>query len=159
MRGVTTLVLFLIGCASASLSEPQIHIHQLSNVSEAARHITGGISVQYRVEITNRANQPITINVEITNRANQPITIKRIDLVSLGTGAYTLRPSSNPFDARLNPGDATALELWAPAYIDDPTIVGANGPVSLRITVQYETPAGTSQSIVVQQVHAMPGAD
>ncbi len=145
MRGVTTLVLFLIGCASASLSEPQIHIHQLSNVSEAARHITGGISVQYRVEITNRANQPITI--------------KRIDLVSLGTGAYTLRPSSNPFDARLNPGDATALELWAPAYIDDPTIVGANGPVSLRITVQYETPAGTSQSIVVQQVHAMPGAD
>ncbi len=143
---------FLIGCASAapqnktaSLSEPEIHIHQLSNVSEAARHITGGISVQYRVEITNRANQPITI--------------KRIDLVSLGTGAYTLRPSSNPFDARLNPGDATALELWAPAYIDDPTIVGANGPVSLRITVQYETPAGTSQSIVVQQVHAMPGAD
>jgi hypothetical protein len=142
----------LIGCASAAphgqtapLTEPEIHISQLSNVSDVARHIVGNISVQYRVEVANRANQPITL--------------KRIDLVSLGAGAYTLRPTSYPFEAQLKPGQATALQFWVPAFIDDPTIIGANGPVTLRVTVQYNTPTGGSQATVVQQVHALPGAD
>lgn len=144
--------LLLIGCASAApqqttapLNEPEIHISQLSNISEAARHISGGMSVQYRVDVTNRANAPITI--------------KRIDLTSLGAGAYTVRPTSYPFDKQLAAGEATALQFWVPANIDDPTIVGANGPVSLRLTLQYDTPAGRTQSIVVQQVHALSGLD
>ena len=115
MRGVIsfaplrmTVALFLIGCASAApesnkapSSEPEILITQLSNVAEAARHISGGISVQYRVDITNRAKEPITI--------------KRIDVISLGAGAYTLRPTSTPFNARLNPGESQALQFWASA--------------------------------------------
>ena len=142
--------LLLIGCAStapqqkrAAVSEPEIRISQLSNISEAARHISGGISVQYQVEVANRANAPITI--------------KRIDVISLGTGAYSLRPTSYPFDKPLAVGEATALTFWVPAFIDDPTIIGANGPVSVRLTLQYDTPAGRTQSIVVQQVHAMSG--
>ena len=149
---VTKLALLLVGCASAAphqqtapLKEPEIHISQLSDVSDVARHITGGISVQYRVEVANLANQPITI--------------KRIDLVSLGPGAYTLRPTSYPLNAALKPGEETAFQFWAPAVIDDPTILGANGPVTLRLTVQYDTPYGGTQSIVVQQVHALPGTN
>ena len=69
MRSITVaFTLLLIGCASAApdsnkapSSEPEILITQLSNVAEAARHISGGISVQYRVDITNRAKEPITI--------------------------------------------------------------------------------------------------
>jgi hypothetical protein len=148
-RGFFAII--LVGCASAApqatapLNEPEIHISQLSNISDAARHISGGMSVQYRVDVTNRANTPITI--------------KRIDLTSLGAGAYTVRPTSYPFDKQLAAGEATALQFWVPANIDDPTIVGANGPVSLRLTLQYDTPAGRTQSIVVQQVHALSGVD
>jgi hypothetical protein len=143
-----TISLFLIGCASAPdsnkpSSEPAILITQLSNVAEVARQISGGISVQYRVEVTNRAKEPITI--------------KRIDVISLGAGAYTLRPASTPFNAQLNPGESQALQFWASAFIDDVTILGANGPVTLRVTVHYDTPAGSTQSIVVQQVHASGG--
>jgi hypothetical protein len=141
-----------LGCASAApqsktapLNEPEIHISQLSSVSEAARHMAGGLSVQYRIEIGNRANVPITV--------------KRIEVISLGAGAYTLRPTSYPFDAHLNAGEATAVQFWVPANIDDPTIIGANGPVSIRLTMQYETPAGLTQAIVVQQVHALSGLD
>lgn len=134
----------LIGCASAApkkapLDEPQIHIAQLSNIAEAARHVTGNISVQFRVDVENVAKVPITL--------------KRIDLVTLGSGAYSLRPTSAPFDAHLSPGETTAVQMWAPAFIDDPTIVGANGPVTVRATLFYDTPAGTSQTIVVQQVN------
>jgi hypothetical protein len=128
-------------CSSAPLTEPEIHISQISNLAEAAAHVSGNISVQYQVDIANHGNVTITI--------------KRIDVISLGEGAYTLRPSSFPFDAALSPGQATAVQFWAPAVIADPTIIGANGPVSLRVTTQYETPSGRAQSVVVQQVHAL----
>jgi hypothetical protein len=139
-------VLF-IGCASASpdakqarLDEPQIRITQISNIAEVARHVTGAISVQYRVDVENRARTPITI--------------RRIDVVSLGSGAYNLRPTSVPFSEQLNPGESRPVQFWAPASIDDPTILGANGPVTVRVTLYYETPAGMAQTIVVQQVQA-----
>ena len=128
---------------TAPLTEPEIRVTQLSNLAEAAAHMSGNITVQYRVEVLNRANVPVTV--------------KRIDVITLGEGAYTLRPTSTPFDKSLSPGEDTALEFWAPAIIADPTIVGANGPVSLRVTMQYDTPAGHSQAIVVQQVNALAG--
>jgi hypothetical protein len=138
----------LFGCASSSpqqktapLTEPEIRISQISNLAEAAAHMSGNISVQYQVEIANTSKVPITI--------------KRIDVISIGEGAYTLRPSSYPFDAALKPGETTALQFWASAVIGDPTIIGANGPVSLRVTTQYDTPDGRAQSVVVQQVHAL----
>jgi hypothetical protein len=142
-----------LGCASAApqqqstapLSEPEIHIAQLSNIAEAAQHMSGPLSVQYQVHIGNRANFPITI--------------KRIDVSSIGSGAYTLRPTSNPFNQSLQPGHAVALTFWASAFVDDPTIIGANGPVTIRVAVQYDTPAGTTQSINVQQVHALGGVN
>jgi len=141
------LGLLLTACSSAApdskqapRSEPEIKISQLSNISEAARHITGAISVQYRVDIANHASEPITV--------------KRIDVQSIGIGAYTLQPASRPFDVALKAGELKSVELWAPAVIEDPTIVGANGPVTLRVTVHYDTAAGPTQSVVVQQVHA-----
>ena len=140
-----TAILLLLGCSSAApqqkTAEPDIHISQISNLAEAAAHTTGSISVHYQVDVANHTTVPITI--------------KRIDVISLGEGAYTLRPSSYPFDAALRPGDTTSLQFWAPAVIADPTIIGANGPVSLRITTQYDTPSGHSQSVVVQQVHPL----
>src|ERR1700737_1046778 len=75
-----TVILFLIGCASATpdsrkapLDEPEIVISQISNIAEAARHISGPISVQYQVEVANHSKNPMAV--------------KRIDVVSLGAGA------------------------------------------------------------------------
>lgn len=151
--GMASVILLLAGCASAAaqqkttapLNEPEIQIHQLSNVAEIARDITGPISVQYQVHVGNRTRVPITI--------------KRIDVSSIGEGAYTLRQNSTPFNQPLEPGHAVALTLWAPAFISSPTIAGANGPVTLRVAVQYDTPNGSQQTIRVQQVHAFGGVD
>jgi len=143
-----TIALLIIGCTSAApdakkapLDEPEILIAQVSHIAEAARNITGPISVQYQVEVANHSKDPIAI--------------KRIDVISIGSGAYTLRPTSVPFNARLLPGESKALQFWAPAVIDDPTILGANGPVTIRATVYYDTSAGSTQTIVVRQVRAL----
>jgi len=147
-RSAVVLAFLLIGCSSAApdakkapLDEPEILIVQLSHIAEAARNITGPMSVQYQVGVANHSKDPIAI--------------KRIDVISIGSGAYTLRPTSVPFNARLLPGESKALQFWAPAVIDDPTILGANGPVTIRATVYYDTPAGSTQTIVVRQVHAL----
>ncbi len=147
-----TAIVFLIGCSSAApdskkapRNEPEIKISQLSNISEAARYMTGAISVQYRVDISNQAPESITL--------------KRIDVQSIGFGAYTLQPMSRPFDLTLKAGELKSVEFWGPAVIESATIVGANGPVTLRVTVHYDTAAGPTRSVVVQQVHAMPIGD
>ena len=43
--------------------------------------------------------------------------------------------------------------------IEDATISGANGPVTIRVSMQYDTPGGMMQSVAVQQVHASGGVD
>ncbi len=91
--------------------------------------------------------------VDVANRAHDAITLKRIDLQSIGEGAYNLPPISKPFNLAVNPGAGQSVDLWGPVYINAPTIVGPNGPVTLRVTVHYDTSAGPTQSVVVQQVH------
>lgn len=149
MRGASPFVTFLlIGCSSAapvgnkaSLSEPQVRIIQTSRVPEVAVHQSGPISVRYRVDVANLSKESITL--------------KRIDLQSLGEGAYTLPALSRPFAVEIKPGESKFVELWGPAYILDPTILGANGPVTIRLTVYYDSPAGPTQTVAIQQVHPL----
>lgn len=149
MRGTFSLIaLALIGCASAApvadkapLSEPDVRITQTSRVPEVAAHQSGPISVRYRVDLGNRSKENIKV--------------KRIDLQSLGEGAYSLPALTRPFAVELKPGESKFVELWGPAYIIDPTILGANGPVTIRLTVYYNTPAGPTQSVTIRQVHPL----
>jgi len=94
----------------------------------------------------------VQYRVDVENRAPSAITIKRIDVVSVGAGAYSLRSTSVPFNEPLGPGETKAVQFWAPAYIANSTILGANGPVTIRMTVFYDTPSGVQQTIVIQQV-------
>lgn len=100
--------------------------------------MTGGVSVQY--------------GISINNTTTTSLRFKRIDIQSVGMGAYSLAPTSKPFDVTLAPGETRVVELWAPAIIDNNTIVGANGPVTLRAVAHFESAAGQFQSVVVQQV-------
>jgi hypothetical protein len=121
--------------------QPEIQVVQLSNVASAARHMTGGVSVQYRIAIRNPRNEAIYI--------------RRLDMMSVGMGAYTLPTFSRAFDDVLAPNETKTLDVWAPAVIDDTTIVGANGPVTLRAIVLFKGTDGKQwQTVVVQQVSA-----
>lgn len=132
-----------MGNAKVAMAEPEILISQVSTVSEAARHITGGIPVKYQMRIENHAKESITL--------------KRVEVQSIGAGAYDLSPTSHPFDKTIPPDGAAVVEFWAPANISDVTIVGANGPVTLRAVAQFDSPVGQFQHSWVQQVHDFGG--
>jgi hypothetical protein len=149
-RAALAAALLLVGCSSAApdsapSDEPAIKITQLSSVGTAARNVTGSLLVHYRVDVTNTSHDPITL--------------KHIDVQSIGYGAYSLSPVTQAFDVPIAPGDSRFVEVWAPAFIDNASITGANGPVTLRVTAHYVTPNGMKQAISVQQVHASPTGD
>ena len=128
-----------LGNARVRVPDPDVRIIQISQVAAVARGITGGIPVQYRIRVANHAAEPITL--------------VRVTVQSLGSGAYTLNPNSRAFDLKIQPEGFADAEFWAPATIEDATVYGANGPVTLRCLTEYDSPMGHFQNLVVQQVH------
>ncbi|HVR42901.1 MAG TPA: hypothetical protein VMS56_05590 [Thermoanaerobaculia bacterium] len=123
-----------------TLVEPEFRIIQVSGTAQAARHITGPLAVNY--------------HAEILNRSSETITLRRIQVESMGEGAYNVRPTTHPFEIPILPNQIAAVEFWVPAFIQSTTIVGANGPVTLRAKVEFDSDDGMFQKIYVQQVNA-----
>ncbi len=145
-RRFAVLALFLAACSVQQLhrkspvAEPEIVIEQLSSVPPAARNVSGGLSLHYRVRIRNAANEAVTL--------------KRVDLVSIGYGSYDVGPVSHPFDVTIKPHGASEVDFWAPGRISNPSVTGANGPVTLRAVVLFDSAAGQLQTVVTQQVRS-----
>lgn len=137
-------LLLLSTCATnnskVNLIAPEFRIMQITNVGEAARHMTGGVSVGF--------------HAEILNRSSETLTLRRIQLESMGEGAYDLPSTTRPFDVPVPPDQVAAVEMWVPANIQNTTILGANGPVTIRAKVEFDSVEGMFQKIYVQQVNA-----
>lgn len=136
-------ILLIAGCASQSnnlksdVAQPHVTIEQLSSVPITAEHVTGGVPVQYRMSVTNEAQIPITL--------------KRVEVRSIGDGAYVVQPNSKPVSLAIGPGETQAVEFWVPAQAVY-SVAGANGAVALQLRTQYDSSAGSFQNVTVSQV-------
>jgi len=150
-RTCAALLLLLAACSAQQLgrkspvTEPEVVIEQLSNVAPVARGIDGPISLHYRVRVRNVANEAVTL--------------KRVDLASVGYGSYNVGPFSRPFDLAIRPGAESNVELWAPGMITDPSVTGANGFVTLRAILLFDSASGQLQTVITQQVRSATAAD
>ena len=154
---VAALLLFTVACSSmqsdsglgpanaANVVQPDVEIVQLSKMPSAARHVTGAVPVQY--------------GVRVTNHAMHPILLTRVSVVSIGEGAYSLTQSSHPFKVWVAAADQGVVKFWAPANIDSASIFGANGPVTVRATLTFDSSIGQFEKIVVQQVNEFGGGE
>lgn len=124
--------------ATANLIEPEFRIRQVGGQAYAARHVQGAISVNFQVEIINRSAEPLEVN--------------RIQVESMGAGAYSLPSSSRPFARTIPPEHIEVFELWVPASTET-TILGANGPVTIRSVVSFTSSIGKFQKVYVRQVN------
>ena len=153
MRKLLALSLILAGaCASSSRTKtsakhhtdplrPQIQIAQTSGLAIAARHMEGAFSVRYAVRVTNPS-------------ANQ-ITLRRVTVQSLTEGAYVVGPFSMPFDLAVAATQHQDVQFWAPAQTSPYSVVGANGPVMLRVVCEFDSKAdGRFQQVVTRVVNA-----
>lgn len=133
------------GSTAVNIPLPDMQIQQLSTVPGAARHIEGGLPIQYALAVQNHAGGPITL--------------KQVNVVSMGYGAYDVPSTSRPFKALIQSDQTQIVDFWVPANIQTTSLVGANGPVTLRVTAYFDSPEGQFQQVVVQQVNATTGVD
>lgn len=154
IAAVAVLALSLAGCASmksdsglgaakVAIPDPDVQIVQVSSVPSAASHVEGGIPIEYELRVRNNASQAITL--------------KQVTLQSMGYGAYDLSPTSRPFTLVVQPAATEGVRFWVPANVQNASLVGANGPVTLRVTTHFDSPVGQFQRVSVQQVN--PHAD
>lgn len=123
---------------AAKIAMPEIQLVQTSGVPIAARHTDGGISIQYAMRVENRAAEPIKL--------------QRVTVQSVSEGAYYVSPTSRPFDVAIEPEQKEDVQFWV-AATPGGSIVGANGPVTMRVTLQFDSPSGKFQQIVMRTVN------
>jgi hypothetical protein len=137
-----TALLLVFGCATDGASsggpEPEVAIIQVSRVAEGTQYDTGPISTQYAVEVKNTLAAPVQL--------------RRVSVQSIGGGSYTLPAHSQGFDETIEPGATKRVTFWAPAYVAMQTVAGANGPVTVRGTIEFESEGKKFQKIVVQNI-------
>jgi hypothetical protein len=139
-----TALLLTAACATNSATpgpEPDINIYQISRVAVGTEHDTGPVSAQFAVEVKNKLTEPLSL--------------RRVAVQSIGGGAYTLRPYSQAFNETIAPGETKRVAFWAPAVITMDTMGGANGPVTLRASLDFEAGGKKFQKVEVQNVGTM----
>jgi hypothetical protein len=148
MRTVSMLAVLLLalGCASSgapSGPEPDVTLIQLSRVAEGTQYDTGPVSAHYAVEVKNTLTEPLQL--------------RRVTVLSIGGGSYTLPSYSQGFNETIGPGETKSVAFWAPAHVAIPTVAGANGPVTLRGTLEFEAGSRKFQKVVVQNIEPAGG--
>ena len=141
-----TALLFAVRCASSDATssiEPEVTLVQLSRVAEGMRSDTGPVSVHYGVEVRNRTDAPIHLD--------------RVSVQSIGGGAYDLPAHSQAFDVTIASKETKSVDFWAPAYVAMPAASGANGPVTIRATVELDAAGKKFQKISMQNVSPAGG--
>lgn len=128
-----------------------------SQVSQNVAHIPApNIVIIGRTDLTNTPSiaSGITVHFEfrIANQAQVPITLKRIDLDGIGVAGITIESKARQFNTVIQPGTQESVDFATAAYIADPGSYMGRTPVQIRAVALFDSPEGSLQRIVQQQV-------
>lgn len=135
----------LAGCASGISSTPpvgvippELEIRQLGGTGIAASQASGPTPVNFRIQVFNPSSEDIEL--------------QRIEFQTIGYGAYTIGNASRPFEKAIPSNKTIEVDTWVGAYAND-TIIGVNGPATLRVTAYFKSPFGTFKQIYTKDVN------
>ena len=130
MKRAVLILLFLAGCASTQddANAPNVSLHLAQYESAPNAFLYGGaVNVRY--------------SLSVANRTSDPVTLTRIEIRTVGSGAYAIRPTSTQVNIDLAPGQekTVPISLWANARGGN---MAAQEPVTLRATAYMTGPKG-----------------
>lgn len=137
-------LLTLTSCASAdnrmkaNIIPPELAIRQISRAGAVSTHLSGPISVNFQVDVENKSQEPIRL--------------ERLEVQSVGAGAYEISTQSRPFNQSIAPDRVESVRFWLPANAGD-TIVGANGPVTVRVTAYFDSSLGQFREVYMRTIN------
>jgi LEA14-like dessication related protein len=88
----------------------------------------------------------------IVNQADIPITLRRIDLDTLGGGGINIEAKNRQFNIVIQPHTVGSADFMTTAFINDPNNFSGRSPVQIRAVALFDSPAGSLQKVVQQQV-------
>jgi hypothetical protein len=118
--------------AKVDLIPPELALRQLGGPGLAGSQVTGAISVNVRVSVFNPSQEPITL--------------KRVDFATVGQGAYSVSNVSRPFGKAIAPDQTIEVDTWLPAFSEG-SIIGNNGPVTMRVTAFFDSDVGQFRKV------------
>lgn len=145
---VIFLGLFLVACGSSNLSSSNsgpnvtVHLEQVAGPPDVF-YFSGPINIQYQ----------LTIN----NPTNQELTLSRLDLQTLGPGAYSLRTEATPMKLKVAPNASSSylISVWGRARGG---YLASGEPVTLRGTAYFQGPSGGFVRIFTENISPLSGS-
>lgn len=133
----------LAGCstidnAEVDLIPPELAMRQLGGPGLAGSQVTGPISVNFRVAVFNPSSETISL--------------KRLNFSTVGQGAYEIVNASRPFEKTIGPDQTIEVETWLPANSEG-SIIGNNGPVTMRVTAYFGSEVGQFRKVYTINVN------
>jgi hypothetical protein len=131
MKHAVLILLLLAGCASDVQDDPnapkvELHVAQFEAPPDA--YLFGGsVNVRFALSAVNRTKEPVTLN--------------RIEIRTVGSGAYTLRPTTTPININLAPGQEATVPLSIWGYSRGGN-AAAHEPVTIRAIAYMTGPTG-----------------
>ncbi len=145
---VLLLTLLLTACASSDAqkaggaAKPQIHLRELTGPRQSLQP-RGPIEIQYEIVVANRASHGITL--------------RRVELVSVGTGPYQLRPDFYTFNRVIEANGSAAVTFWAKAYLyATSSDLTSSEPVTIRAVATFDSPNGAFQQVLMKSLSQYP---
>src|SRR3954447_24985799 len=134
-RIVALLAIALVtGCASSQSSSstaPPLKVSLLQRGTPAADvyYFRGPINIEY--------------DLAVANPTNDQYTLRRLDIQSIGQGAYRIRTGAQPMNQRISPNGTTSVHLstWGQSTGG---FMSSAEPVSVRVIAQFAAPNGKS---------------
>ena len=130
-----------IAVAASHDSSPAVTVHLAAlDTNSNSFYFRGPLELKYAVEVTNPANEPITL--------------RRLDLHSAGGGAYTLRAASTPMNVKVAPNSNASFSIttWARSRGGE---MGSSEPVVILGRAYFDSPKGPF--VKVFQENVVPG--
>jgi hypothetical protein len=130
MRRAVLILLLLAGCASDAPDDPnapKITLHLEQYESPNAYTFSGPVNVQFALSVANTTTQPVKLN--------------RIEIRTIGSGAYTIRPTSTNINVDIAPGQARTLPIAVWGYSRGGQLTSTE-PVTVRATAYFTGPSG-----------------
>ena len=144
------VLLLLVACASgnnnknAKILEPDVSFIQLIGPSEM-NYPTGPIEIKF--------------GIQIVNKSSETITLRALDISSMGAGgAYEIRRERFTYNTPIPGNKVASIERWVKAYAYGPQTAIQNAPVTVRAIALFDTPGGSIQKVVVQNIGQYPGS-
>lgn len=135
----------LTACATRSkvqVTRPEVELVQLVGPGDVAMG-SGPMQIQF--------------GLRVANRASEPITLRRVELSSVGTGAYVLRREFHPFNQLIRPEQYEDVTFWARGYVFGRRFDPSREPVTVRAILYFDSPDGSFQQIVQKNLDQFGG--